>query len=149
MSPEGGPLAAETEETETEETLVCRVSLYPHARTAVTDLHRLADDIERIAADFRRVGQPGVTSYASVAARIQRAVAWGLANASLDRLTSDAVQADTARLRALHDPHAESARRYDAFMGADAEPRDDAEQDPEDFRQARRVVAAARRGTDS
>ena len=59
-------------------------------------LRKLADDLDRIAARVADVPTPGTRSYATLAGSVQHTVLWGLANLSLDSLTSDAHDADLA-----------------------------------------------------
>lgn len=70
-------------------------------RSAATRLRSLADDLDRHAKDAEMVGQPQrPSSYAQVASTVQHDVLWGLANMSLDGLTTDAGDADIARATA-------------------------------------------------
>lgn len=64
-------------------------------------LRDLAERVDRFADDVSRVGGPGRSSYANVAAEVQHEVLWGLANLSLDGLTQAAETPDLARARRL------------------------------------------------
>lgn len=56
-------------------------------------LRDMADAVDRHAADIDRVPTPGRASYGSVVASVQHEVLWGVANLSLDGLTSAAADA--------------------------------------------------------
>lgn len=68
-------------------------------RSAANRLRSLADDLERHAKDAETVGQPQrPSSYAQVASTVQHDLLWGMANMGLDGLTTDAWDADAARI---------------------------------------------------
>jgi len=55
-------------------------------------LRRLAGELDKLAREVS-----GADSYAAVAARAIHAVAWGVANLSMERLATEAASADVAR----------------------------------------------------
>jgi hypothetical protein len=63
----------------------------------VDRLRNIADQVE--CEQNPIVGMPGTRSYAGIAARIQHAVLWGIANLDLSELTYTAFEADSARLK--------------------------------------------------
>lgn len=63
------------------------------------ELRKLADDVSVAGGYLDRVGEPGVSSYAYVAADVQNSVVGRLPNLSLDNLTMLAAEADVARAR--------------------------------------------------
>lgn len=75
-------------------------------------LRKMAEDLDRIADRVGDVPTPGTKSYATLAGSAQHTVLWGLANLSLDSLTSDAYDADWAA--------AELTSARDAITGKEA-----------------------------
>lgn len=71
--------------------------LKAHARDVATRLRDLAEQVELQTGKLDRIGQPGVPNYAAVAASIQHAVLWGVANLNLSELTGLAATADNQR----------------------------------------------------
>lgn len=67
----------------------------------LTDITRrlrdMADEVERAQSRLNRVPAPGVPTYATVVSNVQHSVLWGLANLSIDGLTTLAAEADVAR----------------------------------------------------
>lgn len=78
----------------------CANQITRRANKMAADLRRLAEAIELEATrGVANVGKPGWPSYASVAATIQHEVMTVLMNLHVDALTTDACEADTARLK--------------------------------------------------
>lgn len=68
---------------------------------AAAHLRRIADDLNRNAADVALVGTgPGRRSYGQVAERAIHTVSWGVANARLERIALAAADADIERVQA-------------------------------------------------
>lgn len=89
-----------------------RVALPTEAEMNVAALRRRMQAVSRRLEDLSvsvrhridsldRVPSPGVPNYATVAATVQREVLWGLANLSIDALTSPAADADVAKAREM------------------------------------------------
>ncbi len=67
------------------------------AAQIVSNLHRLADDVERIAVKPDRNLKTLLPDYIRAAERVQHEIAWSLANIGSWRLLSLAVEADRAQ----------------------------------------------------
>ncbi|QJW38707.1 hypothetical protein [Cellulosimicrobium protaetiae] len=77
---------------------VMAANLQRSMRRTAAYLRAIADKIDQAAVDADPATLPSSRRYSSLAADAQHAVAWGVANASLERLTKEAAEADEARL---------------------------------------------------
>lgn len=75
--------------------------LQENAERLAKDLERLAQHVRDEARDFQKVSQS--RRYGNVVASIQHAVLWGVANLSIDRLVTIAMEADVAAVGGFHD----------------------------------------------
>lgn len=63
------------------------------------DLHGLAEEVERMAADVDRIGGPGMDRYAYIAGRLVSRLHNALPNLALGQVIDHAAQADVARAK--------------------------------------------------